>query len=95
MNDSHQRAVVILDADWDGSPGAPAIQGARQPASRGGGSEFAVIVIDPELEAWFMNENAHLVENFLPVPGKLPADPPGSGLLAGGAQRSLYGRRRP
>ena len=32
MSGTHQRAVVILDADWDGSPGAAAIRRARQPS---------------------------------------------------------------
>ena len=35
--------------------------------------EFAVIVIEPELEAWLMNENAAPGKD-LPVPEKLPGD---------------------
>ena len=62
---THQRAVVILDADWDGSPGAAAIREHVSQRLAVGWKEFAVIVIEPELEAWLMNDsNAHLVKIF-------------------------------
>lgn len=61
---SHRRAVVILDADWNGSPGAAAIHEHVAERMTGLWSEFAVIVIDPELEAWIMNDNAHLARIF-------------------------------
>ena len=62
---SHRCAVVILDADWDGSPGATAIREHVSQRLAEGWKEFAVIVIEPELEAWLMNDNsAHLVKIF-------------------------------
>jgi hypothetical protein len=61
---THGRAVVILDADWNGSPGASAIHEhvAKRMTERW--RQFVVIVIDPELEAWIMNDNAHLARIF-------------------------------
>ena len=50
---THERAVVVLDAEWDGSPGSQTIHddiSGRLAAERW--EEFAVIVIDPELENW-------------------------------------------
>lgn len=61
---SHEHAVVILDADWDGSPGAGAIRKNISQRLTAGWREFAVIVIEPELEAWLMNENEHLASIF-------------------------------
>ena len=61
---SHQRAVVIVDADWDGSPGAAAIREHISQRLADGWKEFAVIVIEPELEAWLMNDNPHLARIF-------------------------------
>ncbi len=61
---SHQRAVVIVDADWDGSPGAVAIREHISQRLARGWKEFAVIVIEPELEAWLMNDSPHLAKIF-------------------------------
>lgn len=61
---SHQRAVVIVDADWAGSPGASAIRKHVSHRLTGRWEEFAVIVIEPELEAWLMNENPHVPRVF-------------------------------
>jgi hypothetical protein len=61
---THQRAVVIVDADWSGSPGAAAIEEHISQRMACRWQEFAVIVIAPELEAWIMNENAHLARIF-------------------------------
>lgn len=58
---SHQRAVVIVDADWTGSPGAAAIREHISERVAVTWKEFAVIVIEPELEAWIMSESPHLV----------------------------------
>lgn len=44
---SHQRAVVIVDADWAGSPGAPTIREHISERLSGRWEEFAVIVIEP------------------------------------------------
>ena len=62
--DSHHHAVVILDEDWDGSPRADAIRQHIGQRMAEVWKEFAVIVIEPELEAWIMNENAHLATIF-------------------------------
>jgi hypothetical protein len=59
---SHQRAVVMLDADWDGSPGATAIRDRVARNLDGVWRECAVIVIEPELEAWIMQDSQHLVQ---------------------------------
>jgi hypothetical protein len=61
---SHRYAVVILDADWDGTPGAVAIKKHISQRMAADWSEFAVIVIEPELEAWLMNESPHLPKFF-------------------------------
>lgn len=60
---THQRAVVMVDADWDGSPGATVIR-EHVGAGLAEWPAFAVIVIEPELEAWLMTENAHLARIF-------------------------------
>jgi hypothetical protein len=61
---SHQRAIVMVDADWDGTPGAVAIREHISQRLARGWKEFAVIVIEPELEAWLMNDNPHLAKVF-------------------------------
>lgn len=61
---SHKRAVVMVDADWDGSPGAAAMRKHISQRMTAQWQEFGVIVIEPELEAWLMNENAHLAKIF-------------------------------
>ena len=61
---SHRRAVAMVDADWDGSPGADMIREHVSARLAVDWTEFAVIVIEPELEAWLMNENAHLARIF-------------------------------
>lgn len=61
---THQRAVVMVDADWSGSPGAAAIQEHISERMEARWEEFVVIVIDPELEAWIMNDNPHLATTF-------------------------------
>ncbi len=58
---SHRRAVVALDAEWDGSPGVEAIVAGIQEKLRTRGWEhYAVIVIEPELEAWIWQDNPHV-----------------------------------
>ncbi|WP_283137125.1 methylation-associated defense system protein MAD4 [Rhizohabitans arisaemae] len=59
---SHGRAVVMLDVAWDGSPGPKAI---HEHISRSLGqvwNEFAVVVIEPELEAWVWQDNPHVAQ---------------------------------
>lgn len=57
---THSRAVLMLDAEWDGSPGAADIRSdltERILASGWSADAFKVIVIDPELEAWIWQRN--------------------------------------
>lgn len=61
---SHKHAVVMVDADWEGSPGATTMRMHISERMAARWQEFGVIVIEPELEAWLMNENAHLVRIF-------------------------------
>jgi hypothetical protein len=61
---SHQRAVVMLDAAWDGSPGAGAIRAEIEAALVDFRSQSAVIVIDPEIEAWIWQDNPHVAAAF-------------------------------
>lgn len=81
---SHERAVVMLDADWAGSPGATTIQAQIKAALADVWDEFAVIVIEPELEAWIWQDSPHLAEvlkcpdfrALLERSGHWPADAP-------------------
>ncbi|MBX6387507.1 MAG: hypothetical protein IRZ08_00665 [Frankia sp.] len=57
---SHARAVVMLDNDWKGSPGTEKIRADVGRRLAGLWDEYAVIVIDPELEAWIWQENPHV-----------------------------------
>lgn len=59
---THRRAVIIVDAAWEGSPGADTIRKRVTQNVALTWDEFTVIVIEPELEAWLMNENQHLVD---------------------------------
>lgn len=49
---THERAVVILDSDWTGSPGAREIRERISANLQKDWEQFAVVVIDPELENW-------------------------------------------
>lgn len=60
---THRHAVVILDAEWDGSPGAVAIRKRmRQHFEQAGWPEDAAcaVVIDPELENWVWQDTPHV-----------------------------------
>jgi hypothetical protein len=61
---THQRAIVIVDADWKGTPGAPAMREHISQCMTARWQDFGVIVIDPELEAWIMSETPHLASIF-------------------------------
>jgi len=50
--DSHYCAVVVLDSQWEGSPGAEKIKAKIESELKGRWERYAVIVIDPELEQW-------------------------------------------
>lgn len=59
---SHQRAVVMLDAAWEGAPGPAEIQAkiSQDLAARWG--TCLVVVLEPELEAWIWQDNQHVAE---------------------------------
>lgn len=60
---THRRAVVMLDADWDGSPGAFAIhRDVSALVTRvWAPDDVAVVVLEPEIEAWFWHpDNPHV-----------------------------------
>lgn len=64
---THHYAVIILDNAWDGSPGPAQIEAdiSRNMVSCGWARDrFAVIVIDPELEAWIWQDSPHVEEAF-------------------------------
>lgn len=57
---THERALIVLDEQWDPSPGAEEICEMIEGNMRKSGWErerFEVIVISPELEAWMWQEN--------------------------------------
>lgn len=60
----HRRAVVMLDAAWDGSPGAADIRSHIGGCLQDRWTDFAVVVIEPELEAWVWQDNPHIAEVF-------------------------------
>ena len=60
---THRHLVVMLDNDFDSSPGTVAIRNeVSEDLIRSGWREdtFAVIVIDPELEVWLWQESPHV-----------------------------------
>lgn len=64
---THRHAVVVLDADWDGSPGKTAITEhltAQITATGWRADRFNVIVIDPELENWIWQQNDHVARGL-------------------------------
>lgn len=52
---THRHAVIMVDADWQGSPGADQIRLniTARVARIWEPTELAVIVLEPEIEAWF------------------------------------------
>ena len=62
---SHARALVVLDCEWDGSPGKADIEaGITQRLIESGWAEDAVkvIAIDPELENWLWQDKPQVAE---------------------------------
>lgn len=60
---THAHAVVVLDSEWEGSPGSDAILThiTSQLLSSGWNEDNCkVIVIDPELENWIWQKNPHV-----------------------------------
>ncbi|MFC8591744.1 methylation-associated defense system protein MAD4 [Streptomyces atroolivaceus] len=58
LAESH--AVVMVDAAWEGSPGADAIRETIEGQLHGVWKNSAVIVLDPELEVWFWRDSPEL-----------------------------------
>jgi hypothetical protein len=62
---SHQRALVVLDCEWTGSPGKADIEAhitARLMESGWEREAVKVIAIEPELENWLWQDNPHVSE---------------------------------
>lgn len=60
---THAHAVVMLDVDWDGSPGVESIQSRIDShLTRAGWSQDAgcAVVIHPELENWVWQDSIHV-----------------------------------
>lgn len=56
---THRRAVVILDAEW-GKPTAQQIREKIEQDLRADWEESLVIVLEPEVEVWIWQDNAHV-----------------------------------
>jgi Domain of unknown function (DUF4276) len=64
---SHRYAVIALDKQWDGSPGVEKIEQTIAHNMQISGWEtdrFVVIVIDPELESWILQDSSMLIQLF-------------------------------
>jgi hypothetical protein len=64
---THRRGIVVLDAEWDGSPGKDLIIEHLSERIRSTGwpdQLFNVIVIDPELENWIWQQNDHVARGL-------------------------------
>jgi phenylpyruvate tautomerase PptA (4-oxalocrotonate tautomerase family) len=62
---SHQRALVVLDCEWDGSPGKAAIVEhitAGLVATGWAEETVKVIAIDPELENWLWQDKPQVAD---------------------------------
>lgn len=60
---SHSHAVVMVDADWDGSPGREAISQRLEDHLTSAGwanGRGCGVVIDPELENWIWQDNPRI-----------------------------------
>lgn len=61
----YQYAVIVLDKEWKNSPGVKKTQehiNKNMISTGWDKNRFVVIVIDPELEAWILQDNPHVVE---------------------------------
>jgi hypothetical protein len=64
---THRYAVIVLDKQWDGSPQIARIEqdvAGNMTASGWTADRFVVIVIDPELEAWVLQDSSMLQQIF-------------------------------
>lgn len=62
---SHERALVVLDTEWEGSPGKQAIEQhitENLVASGWARDKVKVIAIDPELENWLWQDKPQVAE---------------------------------
>ena len=62
---SHERALVVLDCEWDGSPGrAVIVERITERLVESGWPEYAVkvIAIEPELENWLWQDKPQVAE---------------------------------
>ncbi len=62
---THRHALMLLDAEWSGSPGAARIESdVREKLCHSGWreGEADVIAIDPELEAWIWIDSIHTAQ---------------------------------
>lgn len=63
----YRHVVVIVDAEWDGSPGAELIQKRMNEHLELAGwakDKGCAVVIDPELENWVWQDNPHVCESI-------------------------------
>lgn len=72
---THRYAVVALDRDWSGSPGADTLVSEIGENLQRNGWEvgrFVVIVIDPEIEHWLVQNSPHVAQAFrAEIPGSV------------------------
>jgi hypothetical protein len=64
---THRHAIVVLDNAWEGSPGVKAIEDNISKNMRKTGwdeNNFAVIVINPELEVWIIQDSPVVEQAF-------------------------------
>ncbi len=64
---THSHAILVLDSEWDGSPGAEAIDAyISKNLYQSGWAEdnCKVIVIDPELENWIWQRNDNVARHL-------------------------------
>lgn len=67
FTNTHRKLVVVLDCDWDASPGQTVIiqQISEQLAASGWeDNQFIVIAIDPELEQWIWQDSPILADEL-------------------------------
>lgn len=60
VRESHRHLVVLIDAEWSGSPGAARIRADILEACRRSGwpdGDAVAIVMDPEVEVWIWQDN--------------------------------------
>jgi hypothetical protein len=64
---THRYAVIALDNQWDGSPGVEKIEQTiahNMQLSGWDADRFVVIAIDPEVEAWVLQDSPVLIQLF-------------------------------